>query len=589
MVVFRRAQAFTLLLLAACSSAPHPTSSPTPPPDAGRRIEAKSGVVSSANALASEAGLEILRAGGNAVDAAVATAFAIGVVEPQMSGVGGGGAALVWMKGEGRPEYLDFYAAQYAPSFRGHTAPNRRPDDLRIVGIPGNVAGLLELHERWGTLPRERVMAPAIRLAEEGFPVGQILAEMIRSDSAKLARFPASWTRYWPNGRPLQPGERLRNPELASTLRRIAAEGRKGFYEGPVAEQLVAALNAGGHPAERAHLEAYRPQWKRPLCMDYRGHTVLSAPPPQTGMQVLHTLALLEAHDLPALGLPTRSARAFDVLTSALRAGMTVGRLNDDPAWGAVPAAGVVSRDYARARAELVGTGEAAAAIPSLDPRPYDAASPAPACGRYEPYGPAGATRVSLAPVAADAAADPSEHGETTHLSVVDRDGNAVSLTQTNSTTFGAGAWVAGFFLNDSGFLFTDRNIDAPSESPWRVRVTTISPTVVLDRGEVRLVVGAPGAGRIPTSIVQAMVYALDYGMDPLDAVRMPRLFPTAERPVVQIEHGFSPSVLGEARAMGYEPALPAPGYARLYMIVRRGDHWVGVADPRHDGEVRGY
>lgn len=618
MVALRHASFLGLFLLAACSAAPRPATIPTPAPDLGRRIVAQHGVVSSANALASEAGLEILRAGGNAVDAAVATAFAIGVVEPQMSGLGGGGAALVWMKDEGRPEYLDFYAAQYAPSFRGHTDREWRPGDLRIVGIPGNVAGLLSIHERWGTLPLAQIMAPAIRLAEDGFPVGQILAQMIKSDSAKLALFPESWRRYWPNGRPLQPGEWLRNPELAATLRKVAAEGRSGFYQGPVAEAIVSALNEGGHPAEREHLRDYQPTWKRPLCIDYRGQAVLSAPPPQTGIQVLHTLQLLEPHDLPALGLPTRSAEAFGLLTSALRAGATVGRLNGDPTWVAVPANGIISEPYARARADLVGTGNALTTVPPLDPAPYDETAPAATCAPYEPYGSAtkistasempavpamaatispgtpqlapGAPGVGSMPVAGgDVEHDETERGETTHISAVDGEGNAVSLTQTNSTTFGVGAWVEGFFLNDSGFRFSAQNLDTPARSPWRIRNTTISPTIVLRDGEVRLVVGAPGGGRIPSAIIQSMVYVLDYGLDPLEAVRMPRIFPAADRPVVQVEHGFAPAVLGEARKRGYEPVEPAPGYARLYLIERRDGRWVGVADPRHDGEVRGY
>jgi gamma-glutamyltranspeptidase/glutathione hydrolase len=186
-------------------------------------------------------------------------------------------------------------------------------------------------------------------------------------------------------------------------------------------------------------------------------------------------------------------------------------------------------------------------------------------------------------------AADDAERGETTHLSVVDGNGNAVALTQTNSTTFGVGAWVEGFFLNDSGFRFSEQNLDTPARSPWRIRNTTISPTIVMRDGQVRLVVGAPGGGRIPSAIIQSMVYILDYGLDPLEAVRMPRLFPTADRPVVQVEHGFAPAVLGEARKLGYEPVEPAPGYARLYLIERRDGRWIGVADPRHDGEVRGY
>lgn len=618
---------YSLLLLAvtACASAPQSAQLPAPQsakvpsssakvaetrgPDEGRRAVGEQGAVSSANPLASEAGLEMLRAGGNAVDAAVATAFAIGVVEPHMSGLGGGGAALVWLKDAGRPEYLDFYAAQYAPSFRDHLERRGRGPDLRIVGIPGNVAGLLELHGRFGSIPLVRVMAPAIELAEKGFPVGQILAAMTQGDSAKLAHFPEARQRYLPNGKPLQPGEILRNPELAATLRLIAEQGKQGFYAGRVAQSLVAALNAGGHPATVEHLADYGTNWRRPLCIDYRGHTVLSAPPPQTGMRVLHSLELLEPHNLPALGLPTRSAAAFDVLTSALRVGMASSALNSDPAWSAVPANGIVSEPYARARAGLVGTGRAVPSIPRLDPRRYDNTAPAGDCGRYDPYGAAQAVsnvddagagtlaaRAAAAPtapgiVADDVALDTAvdEGGETTHLSVIDRHGNAVALTQTNSSVFGVGAWVEGFFLNDSGFRFTADNINAPSRSPWRTRTTTISPTIILDQGEVRLVVGAPGAGRIPTAIVQAIVYTLDYGMDPLDAVRMPRIFPGTQNTTVQVEHGFSPDVLGAARAMGYDPVNPAPGYARLYLIARQGGKWIGVADPRHDGEARAY
>jgi gamma-glutamyltranspeptidase/glutathione hydrolase len=576
----------------------------TPPADEGKRIEAANGIVTSANALASEAGLEMLRAGGNAVDAAVATAFAIGVVEPQMSGLGGSGAAVVWMKREGKPAHLDFYAAQPADSWRGHTAgppqeppaaqapPPREPGDLRVVGIPGNVAGLLALHEKFGSLARERVMAPAIRLAEEGFPVGLVLAGFIEEGAQKMKPFAKAYALYFPEDKPLGPGTILRNPELAESLRRVAREGRRGFYEGPTAEAFIATLNAGKHPATQADLAGFQPQWKRPLCTDYRGRTILSAAPPQTGHQVLHTLELLEPFDLKALGLPTRSPAAFDVLVSALRVGQTASRGNGDPNWVAVPANGISSAAFAAERKALVGARAAAKAIEPADAQPFDRASPPGECALYDPYGPAPA--VPGPPGLPQTAGDLGERlgedaGETTHLSVVDKDGNAVALTQTNSSVWGSGGFVAGFFLNDSGFRFNDATIDAPSRSRWRIRTTTIAPTIVLQRGSVEMVVGAPGGGRIPTEIVQVMVYTLDYGMDPLDAVKMPRIFPTPQSPRVQLEHGFPPELLREVRAMGYEPTPPAPGYARLYLIVRRGNVWVGVADTRHDGQPKGY
>ncbi len=379
-----------------------------PPADEGKRIEARNGVVTSANALASEAGLEVLQAGGNAVDAAVAATFAIGVVEPQMSGLGGSGAATIWMKRDGKSAYLDFYAAQPADAWRGHAdatpqraatagapetpqvegAGRREAGDLRVVGIPGAVAGLLGLHEKYGVLPRERVLAPAIRLAEQGFPVGQILADFIAAPDAqrKMKPFAGAMALFFPNGKALAPGDTLRNPELAESLRRVARQGRKGFYEGPTADALIATLNAGRHPATLENLAAYEPQWKRPLCTDYRGLTVLSAPPPETGLQVLHTLELLERFDLKSLGLPTQSAEAFDVLASALRVGHAEARANGDPNWVPVPANGIVSADFAATRRSLVGTHAAVPSVELADAAPFDRAAPAAACQAYDPY-----------------------------------------------------------------------------------------------------------------------------------------------------------------------------------------------------------
>jgi gamma-glutamyltranspeptidase / glutathione hydrolase len=191
----RSAAALLVAAISACAGLPAAERAPVggtaaAPADAHKRVEARNGAVTSANALASEAGLTMLRAGGNAVDAAVATSFALGVVEPQMSGLGGSGSMLYWSQANGATDYLDFYAAQHAPSFRGRTGEAARSPDLRIVGVPGMVAGLLEAHERHGTLPLATILAPAIRLAEDGFPVGQILAQFIRSDSAKLHQFP---------------------------------------------------------------------------------------------------------------------------------------------------------------------------------------------------------------------------------------------------------------------------------------------------------------------------------------------------------------------------------------------------------------
>jgi gamma-glutamyltranspeptidase/glutathione hydrolase len=187
-----------------------------------------------------------------------------------------------------------------------------------------------------------------------------------------------------------------------------------------------------------------------------------------------------------------------------------------------------------------------------------------------------------------DASSDPTQ-GETTHLSVVDKSGNAVALSITNSSVWGSYGFAEGFFLNNSGFQYTDENINAPARSQWRIRTSTIAPTIVLRGTDVQVVIGAPGGGRIPTEVLQVLVYVLDYGLDPLDAVRIPRIFTAAANTRVQLEHGFTPQLLRDIRAMGYEPVAESAGYARLYLIARRGNMWIGVADTRHDGQPRGY
>jgi gamma-glutamyltranspeptidase/glutathione hydrolase len=577
-------------LVAACSSGAAPGAAPTLAPDVGRRLVAEHGMVTSAHPLASDAGVEMLRRGGNAIDAAVATAFAIGVAEPEMSGVGGGGAMLVWLQAAHRFEFLDFYPAQPVASFRRVRATRAdSTSPLRVVGVPGNVAGLLEAHAKLGKLPREVVMAPAIRLAEEGYPLYQVLAEMVQRDSARLTRDVVGRAIFLPGGKLLGVGERVKNPELAATLRRIAAEGRKGFYEGETAQKLVARMNEGGHPVTLADLAAYSPNWRRPLCTTYHGRAVLSAPPPQGGLQVLHSLKLLERFDLPALGLPTRSAPAFDVFASAMRGGQQMSRFNDDPRWVTIPARGLISSGYADKWRGDVGVTRALDSLSSPDPRPFDTAAVPSACRPHDPFAGASAPTAN-ASSEQDGKPNDGAGGETTHISVVDRDGNAVAVTVTNSSVFGSGAGVAGFFLNDSGIrFFRPDDLDRPGAPAWRTRQTTIAPTIVLDGDRAAMVVGSPGGGRIPLAMMQTMSYVLDYKLDPLEALRMSRIYPQRVGRQVELEGAFDPSALEGVRAMGYQPTAQSFGYARLYLIVRDGPRWIGAADPRHDGQVRGY
>jgi len=479
---------------------------------------------------------------------------------------------------------LDFYASQPVAAFRAaHVTGRDAASPLRVVGVPGLVAGLLSAQERFGRLTRAQVMAPAIRIAEEGYPMYPVLASMIARDSAALARDSVGRALFFANGRPLGLGEHYANPTLARVLHAISDQGKKGYYEGWVAHDVVARMNQGGHPVRAQDFAAYEPTWRRPLCATYDGRVLLSAPPPEGGMQVLETVKLLDPAKAAAYGLPTRDARAFDLFTSALRVGQMANRGNGDPRWEPVPARGVISDALVATLQGQVGTGKAVASVPPRDASEYDAAPSPPSCASFDPYG------AAVGNVVTSHGDDGPSGGETTHISVVDRDGNAVAVTVTNSNTFGSGVAVDGFFLNNSGGAITQAELDRANAPAWLTRITTIAPTLVMRGNSVEMVIGSPGGGRIPLAISQTIWNVLDYNLDPLGAVRMPRISPSAANTTVEVEGGFDPPVLAAARSMGYVPTPPGFEYARIYMIVRRDGAWIGVADPRHDGQVRGY
>jgi gamma-glutamyltranspeptidase / glutathione hydrolase len=542
-------------------------------------------MVASGNGYASEAGVAMLAQGGNAVDAAVATAFVLGVVEPMMSGLGAGGGAVLWHEATRRADYVGFYNAAGAEVDTGVQALRGTPTP-RGVGVPGAVAGLLSMHAKYGKLSRAQVLAPAIRLAADGHTANSLLFRMVASDTAKLGRYPGSRRIFLPKGRPVRPGDLVVQPELAETLRRIASDGADAFYRGPLAQAFVSTLRAGGSTLTERDFADYRPRWERPLCGTYRGRVVLSAAAPQSGMQVLEALNLLESTDLPALGLPSRSPAAFDALVGALRVAVTdrdayVG----DAHHVAVPQAGLSSKSYA-ARRRSAMTGDAKRLLGPGDPWADDVGAAEAACVPFEPAGPARGPRL-----ASQSAPSDGQLGETTHLSVVDADGNAVSLTNTLGVNFGTGTWVSGVFFNSAMFNFARSDSSPNAARPSRVPASTIAPTMLLRDGRVEMVVGSPGSAAIPPAIVETIVYAVDYGMDPLQALRMPRVIPTSGGRV-QIEDGFAAEVLARAHERFEEIATSPPvdqGFGGVHVLVRSRGRWVGAADPRRSGEVRGY
>ncbi len=593
-----------VILLAGCGTS-EPPAPPPPSTDSGdiqpARIAAETpeapgetgdAMVASAHPLATQAGVQILEAGGNAVDAAVATAFAVGVVEPMMAGIGGSGGALIWLGEEGRAEYLDFYAVAPADpdtTFPHYDGPTHTP---RGVAVPGTVPGLLELLERHGTLDRATVMEPAVQLARDGFPVSPLLARTIAGDSVKLSQSPRARELFWPEHRPLGAGERLVQPELAATMERIIAQGRAGFDEGAVADEIIRVLNEGGNPMTRADLAEFTPRWRRPVCGQYRGRIVLSAPPPQSGMQIVQSLNLLGPWDLRALGLPTTSPEALHALASAIRVAAWDRRSHlGDPDQVGVPARGITSPGYAGERSRWVGPDGPTVPpeAPDGEPWPWEDSPLPTGCEGFEPFP---ATPPALRPTEASAATQAvgraaQEEGETTHLSVVDADGNAVSLTFTQGVYFGTGAWAAGTFLNSGLFIFST---EGPGRiAPGRAPPSTTTPTILIRDRQPEMVVGSPGGGRIPPAVIQSIVYVLDYGMTPAAALAMPRVNPQFTTPVLEFEQGFPGATLAGVRERGWAPQVFAPRslhFGGVQMLWHDGETWVGAADPRRDGSA---
>lgn len=563
----------------------------TTAPMFGKRAEGSRGMVSASHPDAAAAGAEALRLGGNAIDAAVATGFALSVVDVSQTGLGGGGALTYYDAKTRRADHLSFYARAGEDSAwgRADTARTRRPG--RAAATPGMVAGLLDAHARWGKLTRAQVMAPAIRLARDGFIVSPLLARTIASSAEKLSADTAAKLRFMPGGQALRPGERLVQPELASTLERIATEGRNAFYQGVIAQQLSAKTRALGGLITERDLASYPVAAMRPLCATWRGFTVLSAPPPMGGTGVLEMLQMAEISGVGEARGFTEQPENVTKLADILRlGGADGGRWRGDPSSLAVPARGVSSASYARQRAGLVAGVLPDTAVAG-DPWAFDSAAAPSACAALDPY-PAAVrpARATSTPGSDEASNEPDMITEntsfTSHMAVVDGDGNAVSATTTVGVLFGSGVYTGGFFLNSGG-----SNFDARTRGTHRYANSTMAPTMILDGGKVRLVVGAAGSQYIQPAIVQVTLRMLAFGEDPLVAISGPRIYASAASRDVEVEPGFSSPVYQALVTRGYRPLSRVAdiSFGGVHAVLVRPDgRRVGVADPRRDGAAAG-
>jgi gamma-glutamyltranspeptidase / glutathione hydrolase len=572
---------FVLSGLAACT----PSAPAAPSPMSGKRTEGRQGMVSASHPDAAAAGAEVLRLGGNAIDAFAATAFALSVTDVSQTGLGGGGALTFYDARTRRVEHLSFYPRAGASPEWGKSDSLAARLQGRAAATPGMVAGVLQAHTRWGKLTRAQVMAPAIRLARDGFIVSPLLARTIISSRPKLLTDSLAAARFMPNGQALRPGERLLQPELAVTLERIARDGAPGFYAGAVAEALSAKVKSRGGLIDVSDMASYPVATMRPLCASWRGFTVLGAPPPMGGSAVLEMLLLADAAGIGnANGAGyTEQPVAVVKLADVMRIGNAdAGRWRGDPTSMYVPARGVVQAGFAASRAPLIGSALADTVVAG-EPAPFEAAATTAACAAFDPF-PASTIAPSTAPAGAATAGEPPTDpvSFTSHLAVVDADGSAVSATTTVGVLFGSGVFTGGFFLNSAA-----ANFDARTRAPNRYANSTMSPTLLLEGARVKLVVGAAGSQYIQPAIVQVTLRMLAYGEDPGTALAAPRIHASANTRDVEVEPGFPTAVYAALVARGYRPVSRVAditfGGVHAVFVAQNGTR-IGVADPRRDG-----
>lgn len=542
---------------------------------AGQPVMAQDWMVVAANPLAVEAGSEVLANGGTAADAMVAVQAVLGLVEPQSSGLGGG-AFLVWYDAQsGEITTLD--GRETAPlAATPRLFQNAEGEPLGFfdavvgglsVGTPGTPRLMEVAHRRWGKANWGDLFGQAIVYATEGFPVSPRLAELIAADADRLGRFPATAEYFMPEGRPLQEGNILFNNAYADTLRRIAEGGADAFYTGPVAEDIVATVRkADGNPGvlSTTDLALYQIKERPAVCVPYRAHEVCGMGPPSSGaLTVGQILGMLEHYDLAALGAD--SAEAWRLIGDASRLAFADrGRYMADSDFVPVPVAGLVAAPYLEERSKLLSGDDA---LPEVSP---------------------GTPEYDHALLWAD---DESlELPSTSHISIVDSMGNALSMTTTIENGFGSRLFVRGFLLNNelTDFSFRTHSDGMPIANrvaPGKRPRSSMSPTIVLKDGAPVLVTGSPGGSRIIGYVAQSIIAVLDWGMDVQQAVAMPHLvnrFGTYD-----VEEGTTAADLTTAlEEMGFE--VSARGLTSGLHAISLGEGLSGGADPRREGIALG-
>ncbi len=550
---------------------------------AGHPVHAPKAMVASVNELASRAGADIMKQGGNAVDAAVAVGYALAVVHPQAGNIGGGGFMLVrWA--DGKVNFVDY--REKAPGAatanmyldpKGDVVPNLSIVGYKAIAVPGSVAGMTYAHKKWGKLPLATVMAPAIRLAKEGFALSYEDAMSLRNKH--LSEFPESRRIFQRDGKFYEPGEIFRQPELARTLERIAKDPMD-FYLGEIARQLAAAVRKGGGLISEKDLAAYEVKEREPIHGTYRGLDIYSAPPPSSGgIALIETLNILEGFDLQRLG--NRSAHSMHLTIEAFRrAFFDRAEFLGDPDFAKIPVAQLIDKKYAASWRQSLNPDKAS----------VSAELKRPAFGELERY--------AVAPAAAA-----KEPENTTHYSVVDPQGNAVAVTTTLNGSFGSfvTAEGLGFLLNNEmddfaakvgvpnmyGLIQGPANAVGPGKRP----LSAMTPTIVTREGKLFLVLGSPGGPTIITTVANALMGVVDYGMNIQEAVNAPRFHHQWIPDAIRMESvGFSPDTVKLLESMGHRIERRREwGDAECIMVDPKTSERLGASDGRNDGKPVGF
>ena len=541
-------------------------------------LHSKHAMVVSAEPLASEAGLSILRQGGNAVDAAVATTLAISVVEPYAAGIGGGGFLLMYQSQTGEMKALDF--RERAPlgatrkmylDAQGKVRPNASINGYLAVGVPGTVAGLYQVQRQYGRLPWKTVVAPAIRLAQNGFAVTESFVKISQGRKNLLLLNPSARQVFTHNGTVYEPGDNLVQRDLARTLQEIAIDPQS-FYTGDIAHAIATEMAKNGGLITLEDLKSYKPIWRTPLCGTFHQTRICSMPPPSSGgVHLLEILNIIGDTDFKSLGW--HNPDALHLLVEAMKIAYADRSEHlGDPDFVKVPVAALTSRAYALMRRQEIRMDRAR---PSSELKPVD--------------------RETLQRFS-------TESPDTSHLTVVDEQRNAVSLTFTVNYSFGSGVVVpgTGILLNDEmddfaaapdvpnvyGLVGGTANAIAPRKTP----LSSMTPTIVTQNNRLRMATGSPGGSTIITTVLQVILNVLEYGMNAGAAVSAPRIHHQWLPDELRVEpFSLDTATIEDLRRRGHHIKEQSPWGNANAIIVRPDGSLEGAADPHEEGSPKGY